>query len=147
MEEEVQGPPEARAVSSGLRLGPEVEEAEVAVTEEASEATEEAVEASETEDGEDSGAADATNSKAFVCHICNFNVFTMNDYEDLRDDVKCNVTISETLLCPGDTFLRSSCRNCCKTLTKLKCLLSESPSRCCTRPRATSSLWRLQPER
>ena len=117
------------------------------MTEEASEATEAAVEASEIEAGEDLEAVDATNIKAFVCHICNFNVFTMNDYEDLRDDVKCDVTFFRKLLCPGDTFLRSSCRNCCKNPTNLKCLLSESPSRCCTRPRATSSLWRLQPER
>ena len=68
------------------------------MTEEASEATEEAGEASETEEGEDLEAVDATNLKAFVCHICIFNVFMMNDYEDLRDDVKCNVTFFRNTL-------------------------------------------------
>ena len=54
---EAPGPPEARAASSGLRLGPEVEEAEAVLETEAEAAVTGA--ALETEAGEDSEEVEA----------------------------------------------------------------------------------------
>ena len=70
------GPPEARAASSAPRPGPEVEEAEVGVIEEALEETEEVAEDSEIEGAEaDSGDAAATNKKSK--HLFVISVFLL----------------------------------------------------------------------